>query len=122
MDNNKRRETFLYLRRKQFSVYMLQETHCSKETVDLWCAEWGYRDILSSFSRQKAGVCFLFNNNFSFEITKQFIDPLSRFIILDLKTDDGVLTLLNIYGPNQDDPDFFKRVANLVLDLKSGSQ
>ena len=118
MDNNKLRETFLYLRRKQFSVYMLQEIHCSKETVDLWCAEWGYRAIFSSFSSQKAGVCFLFNNNFSFEITKQFIDPLGRFIILDLKTDDRVLTLLNIYGPNQDDPDFFKQVANLMLDFK----
>ena len=118
VDNNKRRETFLYLRRKLFSVYMLQEIHCSKETVDLWCAEWGYRAIFSSFSSQKAGVCFLFNNNFSFEITKQSIDPLCRFIILDLKTDDRVLTLLNIYGPNQDDPDFFKRVANLMLDFK----
>ena len=118
MDNNKRRETFLFLRRKQFSVYMLQEIHCSKETVDLWCAEWGYRVIFSSFSSQKAGVCFLFNNNFSFEITKQFIDPLGRSIILYLKTDDRVLTLLNIYGPNQDDADFFKRVANLMLDFK----
>ena len=120
VDKNKRRETFLYLRRKQFSVYMLQEIHCSKETVDLWCAEWGYRAIfrLSSFSSQKAGVCFLFNNKFSFEITKQFIDPLGRYIIIDLKTDDRVLTLLNIYGPNQGDPDFFKRVANLMLDFK----
>ena len=81
MDNNKRRETFLYLRRKEFSVYMLQGIHCSKETVDLWCAEWGYRAIFSSFSSQKAGICFLFNINFSFEITKQFIDPLGRFII-----------------------------------------
>ena len=97
---------------------MLQEIHSSKETVDLWCAEWGYRAIFSSFSSQKAGVCFLFNNNFSFEITKQFRDPLGRFIILDLRTDDRVLTLLNIYGPNQDDPDFFKRVANLMLDFK----
>ena len=26
--------------------------------------------------------------------------------------------MLNIYGPNQDDPDFFKRVANLMLDFK----
>lgn len=29
------------------------------------------------------------------------------------------VTLLNIYGPNNDDPEFFKKVLNLIPDVSS---
>ena len=37
-DNAKRREVFNWLRRKQFSIYMLQEVHCIEKSNDLWAA------------------------------------------------------------------------------------
>ena len=36
-----RRELFDWLRRKKFSIYMLQEVHCSEITIPVWSAEWG---------------------------------------------------------------------------------
>jgi len=45
-NNTKRREVFNWLRAKKFSIYMLQEVHCSKNTSDLWACEWGFKAFL----------------------------------------------------------------------------
>ena len=81
---------------------MLQEVHCTENTNQLWSAEWGYQTVFSSFESIKAGVCRLFNNNFNLQIPKLFIDPLGRFIICDIKANEQILTLANIYAPNDD--------------------
>ena len=86
--------------------------HSSKETENLWLAEWGYRGLFSSLSSSRAGVSILFSNNFSFEILKYFSDPDGRFITVDIKTEDKTITLQNIYAPNYDDPNFFQSAFN----------
>ena len=55
---------------KKYSIYMLQEVHCSQENSHLWATEWGYKSVFSSFSSSKAGVSILFNNNFDLQIMK----------------------------------------------------
>jgi len=35
------RETFNWLRAKQFSIYLPQETHCSENTATTWSYKWG---------------------------------------------------------------------------------
>ena len=105
-------KTFNWLRNKKYSVYFLQEVHSSKEIKKLWLAEWGYRGLFSNLSSSRAGVSILFNNNFSFEIQKYFSDPQGRFITVDIKTEDKIITLQNIYAPNNDHPNFFKSVFN----------
>ena len=46
----------------------------------------------------------MFNNNFQFNILKCYTDPEGRFIIVDVETEEKILTLVNIYAPNRDDP------------------
>ena len=111
----KRRETFRWLKLKKFSIYYLQEVHSIKENEAYWSSEWGYSAIFSSFTSASAGVCILFNNNFEFKVIRQFSDPAGRFIIVDIETEGRVLTLVNIYAPNQDKPDFFRKVADQLL-------
>ena len=38
---------------------MLQEVHCSEETLHLWASERGYKSLFSSFSSSKGGVSIL---------------------------------------------------------------
>ena len=133
-NNTKRREVFNWLRSKKFSIYMLQEAHCTENTTDIWTSEWGYKTLFSCCSSNKAGVGILFNNNFNLKILKAFVDPNGRFVICDIETNSKLLTLANVYAPNEDDPDFFQAVFshlssfhceeiiiggdfNLVLDL-----
>ena len=93
----KKRNASMAQIKKVFNFYYLQEVHCTKENECLWMSEWGYRAIFSNLTSSRAGVCILFNNNFSFEITKQFSDPGGRFIIADIKTEQKTITLANVY-------------------------
>ena len=119
-DTIKRRETFRWLRNKKYSIYFLQEVHSTSETEKFWTKEWGYTALFSSCFSAKGGVCVLFNNNFTFQILKQYCDPEGRFIIIDIKTEDRTLTLINIYAPNKDDPSFFQKVIDYSLDFACG--
>ena len=110
-NNTKRRETFLWLKKKKFSIYFLQEVHSTSESEPYWRSEWGYSTIFTTFSSSRAGVAILFNNNFQFQIQKQITDPEGRFIIADIETEDRVMTLVNVYAPNEDNPTFFKHVS-----------
>ena len=117
-DKAKRREVFHWLRKKNFSIYMLQEVHCTEDTNHVWSAEWGYKTLFSTYKSNKAGVCILFNNNFDFQIEKVFIDPQGRFIVCDIKANEKILTLGNIYAPNEDNPAFFLDFFDHLVDFK----
>lgn len=110
-DKTKRREMFNWLRSKNMSVYFIQEAHCTKENINDWRAEWGYQALFSCCSTKKAGVAILFNNNFCFQITATHVDPEGRFLICDLSTSGKCFTLVNIYAPNNDNPNFFINVS-----------
>ena len=96
-NDKKRRETFLWLKKKQFSIYFLQEVHSTKKSGMYWRSEWGYSTIFTEFSSSKAGVDILFNNNFQFKIQKCLTDPGGRFIIADIETDVS-FTICFIYN------------------------
>ena len=117
-DRFKRQEVFNWLRAKQMSIYFIQEAHCTTDNMYEWRAEWGYQAIFSCCSSKKAGVAMLFNNNFSFNITKSFSDPMGRFIICHLETNGKLLTLANLYGPNEDDAIFFTSFFDHLSDFK----
>ena len=111
----KRRETFRWLKMKKYAIYFLQEVHCTKDNKYIWSAEWGYSAIFSRFSSASAGVCVLFNNNFNFQILKSFSDPEGRFVMVDIRLESKILTLVNIYAPNEDKPTSFQNVLNQLL-------
>ncbi|KAL9978135.1 hypothetical protein ACROYT_G015622 [Oculina patagonica] len=113
----KRRETFKWLREKNFQVFFLQEVHCTNEKRDLWQNEWGYKALFGCDSSRKAGVAILFKNNFDFILNKEYIDPGGRFIILDIKAANLSFTLVNLYAPNKDDPSFFQNITNRMRDF-----
>jgi hypothetical protein len=56
-------------------------------------------------------------NSFEYHINKEIIDERDNFIILDINIQDYRMTLVAIYGPHEDDPEFFKR---LLFNLNQG--
>ena len=116
-DNAKRREVFNWLRAKNFSIYMIQEAHCTENKSHIWRAEWRFQSIFSYCTSAKAGVGILFNNNFKLKVLKTFSDPEGRFIITDIETDERKLTLANIYAPNDDNPRCFRKIYDHFLNF-----
>ena len=114
----KRRETFNWLQTKKFSIYLLQETHSTENTTPVWFAEWGLTTLFTSYSSSNGGVAILFNNNFTFQLQRSFLDNTGRFIICDIETNEKLITLATIYAPNEDVPSFFERFHKHLRDFQ----
>ena len=117
-DSVKRRGVFNRMREK-FDICILLETHANKDVEKYWLAEWGYTGWFSSFRSNARGVAILFKNSFSFECHKYIEDPEGRYGILDVSIMKTKFTLVAIYGPNQDDPNFFKHIQDHVTELNN---
>ncbi len=111
----KRRDVFNYLRDKNSSIVCLQDTHFTKEMENRVRAEWGYEVVFNSFSSQSRGVAILFNNNFQFTLHNTHIDRTGNLIILDIEIEQRRITLVNLYGPNKDTPDFYDNIKKLII-------
>ena len=82
--------------------------------------EWGYdKCYFSSFATNARGTAILFNNTFDFTLHREKKDINGNFIILDVTIEDKRLTVVNLYGPNRDSPDFFKTVVEKGTGLKT---
>ena len=106
-DATKRRDMFSWLRKKRLDIYLLQETHCSKQLEQYWRNEWGYKAFFSSYDTGSRGVAILFNNTFEHNIHNIHHDPEGRYLIIDISVFNQRISLLNVYAPNEDKPDFF---------------
>lgn len=114
-DKSKRRDTLNFLKSKKYAVYFLQDTHFTSKEENYIRSQWGYECFFSNFSSQSRGVAILLNNNFEFKLHKVKRDENGNKIILDITMEGLRLTLINIYGPNRDDPNFYKEIhADIV--------
>ena len=109
-DKKKRIDVFNWLKRKKVDICFLQEVHSTKDLELKWRNEWGYEAFFSSGKSNSKGVAILFNNTFEFKIHNKTQDTDGRFIILDLTINEKRITIMNVYGPNQDDPMFYESV------------
>ena len=112
---SKRRDVFNYLRNKNHSILCLQDTHITKNIERLIISEWGYKAVFSSFSSQSREVAILFKNNFEFNIRNSYNDNRGNIIILDIEIDKHRITLVNLYGPNSDEPSFYDDINKRIL-------
>ena len=108
-DFAKRKNVFMELKKYKLDIIFLQETHsCSAEGLN-WENEWGGTIFSAHGSTAARGVMILFKRNLV-DLQPEVItrDPEGRYIILKIRTIDGTDCLLvNIYGPNRDDPSYF---------------
>ena len=105
-DYIKRKKIFHYMRNLENDVIFLQETHSDKNDETFWKSQWGEFAWFASFSSNSRGVAILIRNSISVKVFSVFCDPNGRFLILNCKLNDVPVTLVNIYAPNNDDPDF----------------
>lgn len=80
-DFQKRREIFRWFQNKNYSIFMLQEAHCTNEIEKQWYAEWGYNIYFAHGQSDARGVCILFKNDFDYQIHNIIKDASGRFLI-----------------------------------------
>ncbi|MCG7879939.1 MAG: endonuclease/exonuclease/phosphatase family protein [Candidatus Thiodiazotropha endolucinida] len=106
----KRADTLNFLRSKKYSIYFLQDTHFTDKEENYIRTQWGFECYFSNFTSQSRGVAILFNNNFEFSIHNIIKDNNGNKLILDITIEGKRLTLINIYGPNRDSPEFYNEI------------
>ena len=98
-----------FLRKNNVEIALLQEVHCIPETINLWTSEWGGKWEYDCGTSNSRGVSVLYNPRKVF-VKNCITSGEGRYIILDLQVEDECITVVNVYGPNEDDPTFFQDV------------
>ena len=113
-DFYKRRDTFHFLREKQFSIYLLQDTHFTPELEDRIKREWGFDAYFSSYNSNSRGVAILINSNIEYKLVNVSKDINGNILVLCIKAFDKEFVIVNIYGPNDDRPNFYENVIEMI--------
>ena len=116
---SKRRDLFQYVRSKQYNIICLQDIHVNKNLESFIKAEWGYEAYFSSYTTNSRGVMTLINNNFEQKVKRIKTDENGNFMILDMVIEDKEVTLVNIYGPNNDNPQFYEQMKQKIEEFQN---
>ena len=87
------------------------ETHSTPEIEKIWEAEWGGKIIFAHGSSQSRGIAILMSKQFYGKISNIVKCIEGRKIIVDIEEADQIITLVALYAPNSDSPDFFRDLA-----------
>lgn len=108
-DYRKRRDVFHYLRKSDHHIYFLQDIHCGQGKENSFRNAWGIDILISSYRNNARGVAIL-TKGIKVNILESEIDAEGNYIIAKVIINDSLkIILVNIYGPNNDDPYFFTR-------------
>jgi len=100
---------------------LLQETHSIQNRESVWYKDWGSNLFYSHGEFNARGVCICIKNELNFQIHNIKKDQDGRILILDITIKGTRLTIANIYAPNGDTPEFFKKVFDMVDSLDNSN-
>lgn len=110
----KRAKIFSHLKFLAAEVIFLQETHFKPTRAKLLRCSWVNPIFQSTFSSKAGGVAILISQTIPFRHVPSICDPNGRFILVTGHIYSHHATLLNVYGPKFDDPNYFSMVFNLL--------
>ena len=104
----KRVDLFAKLKEDKNDIILLQDVHWDQETLIMAKNELGCKIFSSTFTTQSRGTAILINNTFEFTIGEIKKDQGGNYTLVEIKLlNDITIVLGAIYGPNQDNPDFY---------------
>ena len=113
-NKTKREQIFEWVKRNNYTVCLLQETHSGGGTHDAWQKEWGKEAFFSGTSNNSEGVGILINSKESYNILNYTEIISGRLQALEIKINENELIVINIYGPNNDDINIFSKLEKFI--------
>lgn len=115
----KRGKVFAHLKTLSADIMFLQETHMAPTSQRRLRTNWVSQVYQSTFSSKARGVAILFRKSIPFQMTSVISDPGGRYVMVTGSINSFPITCLNVYGPNVDDPNFFRKIFDLLPDLST---
>ena len=112
--NGRKRRIIFDKCRKRGDIIALQETHSTPEIESVWIHEWGGKIVFAHGASNARGVCLLIQKGIDCRILRQVPDKEGRFLIIELKVEEKILTITNIYAPNKDTPAYFEGLFDIL--------
>ena len=118
-DFKKRKDVLHYYKQSQCNILCLQDTHFTSDMENDIRNEWGYEVYFNSFSSKSRGVAIFLNNNFEVKVHKKMSDETGNLLALDLTIENKRMSLITIYGPNNDTPIFYEGLSDIIRELQN---
>ena len=115
----KRRDLFQFVRAKKYNIISLQDVHINSKLEPFIKAEWGNDYFFSSYTTTSRGVMILITNNFDHKVNRIKTDKNGNYIILDMDIQGKQITLVNTYGPNEDNPQFYENLIQKISEFEN---
>ena len=109
-NDKKRRNVFAYLKLMSADIYMLQETHCTPEVARCWQTEWGSTILNAYGTSSSCGCSIMFNRQRKVQVYSVIEDENGQFVMADVSINDYRFSIVNVYGPNEDSPNYYEQV------------
>ena len=118
-DKNKRKDVFNYLKDKKASIYFIQDTHFTDIDRKNIYIEFGYTSFFSNYNSYSRGVAIFIDKRLDFKMNSVYTDNEGNLIILNCLISNKNITLVNLYGPNKDSPDFYKLLKDKIQEFNN---
>ncbi|KAJ8017386.1 LINE-1 reverse transcriptase-like [Holothuria leucospilota] len=116
-NSNKRCDVLDYLGKTKGDIYCLQDVHWNEILIESTSLEWNGSCYISPGTSNSRGVAILISAEANVTVDKIYCDSDGNLIALVIKTLTYCISLVVIYGPNDDTPDFFKNILTLLFNL-----
>uniref|UniRef100_A0A671UG02 exodeoxyribonuclease III n=1 Tax=Sparus aurata TaxID=8175 RepID=A0A671UG02_SPAAU len=104
------------IRHLKSKIIFLQETHLTFADLKRVQSRWPGQVIHACYNNYARGVLILIHRTIPLQIVKTIQDPGGRYVIVQCNILSMTWNLVSIYGPNEDNPSFFK---NIFLELST---
>ena len=105
------------IKQSQAKVVFLQETHMMTENTVKIKRRWQGQVFSGCYASNARGVIILIHKSIPIQVEKITKDPAGRFVIVQGVLFSEKINLINVYGPNDDNPNFFNYLFLTISSL-----
>ena len=111
---HKRRDVMQYLNNMEFDIIFLQDTHLTAKKIPFFNTLWKGRSYHSIYTNNSRGTSILIDKELNHDVIFEFNCDTGNYVLLGCKIGTDTYTLGSIYGPNRDEPAFYRRIDELI--------
>lgn len=117
----KLKQVITRLKQLDSSIAFVQETHLLEDEIHKVRRRWPGQVFSSCFSSHSRGVLVLIHKSVPFQVDNTISDNAGRYLVVQGKLLGDNINLINVYGPNDDNPSFFENLFLLIATLSGTS-
>lgn len=115
----KRKKILSQLKKLQCSIALLQETHLTDTEHKKLKREWVNQVFYASYGKRR-GVAILIGKGTPIKVEKEIKDTTGGYVMIVGSVGDMIISILNVYAPNEEKETFFKHLAKIITSEAKG--